>query len=221
MGKLIFPSQTLVEVVGNVASGKTTLSKKLPQLTNLSYQDTDLFENNPFLIPSVTDPKRWVFIEELYFYYLRSKKIPEVVKALKKSPLVLDQGFHMPSYMYTDNRLRQKQMTRDEWIFLRELFGHLTKDAPIPDIVIFLDIPTTILSKRMDVRGREKEREHEKLYTDEYLSQLNIGLIEYIETMKKNKNCKSVIIFNYNKKSFKTVGEPQKELIDILKLLVL
>lgn len=220
MGKILFPPKTVVEVVGNVASGKTTLSKKLPRLSNLKYQDTDLFENNPFMIPSVTDPKRWVFTEELYFYYLRSKKIPQVLAALKKSPLVLDQGFHMPSFMYTDNRLRQNQMTRDEWEFMRELFKHLTINAPIPQIVIFLDVPVTELSKRMDVRGREKEREHEKLYTNAYLEQLNVGLLEYVERMKKNGKNKSVITFDYKKRSFTTSGKPQKEIIDILELLV-
>ncbi len=220
MGKILFPQKTVVEVVGNVASGKTTLSKKLPQFSNLTYQDTDLFENNPFMIPSVTDPKRWVFTEELYFYYLRSKKIPEVLSALKKTPLVLDQGFHMPSYMYTDNRLRQNQMTRDEWEFMRELFNHLTHKAPIPQIVIYLDVPVFELSRRMDIRGREKEREHEKLYTNTYLKQLNVGLLEYVEGMKKNKRNKTVITFDHKSHSFKTFGEPQKELIDILEPLV-
>lgn len=220
MSKLIFEKGTLVEVVGNVASGKTTVSKQLPKFTNLTYQDTDLFENNPFMIPSVTNPKRWVFTEELYFYYLRAKKIPDVLKALKKTPLVLDQGFHMPLFMYTDNRLRQKQMTHDEWRFIRNLFAHLTHEAPIPDIVIHLDLPVMELTKRMDKRGREKEREHEKLYTDKYLKQLNKGLVEYVESIKQNKITKSVVVYNFKKKSFETTGKPQGQLIDILEPLL-
>lgn len=111
-------------------------------------------------------------------------------------------------------------MTRDEWEFMRELFNHLTHTAPIPHIVIFLDVPVPELSKRMDIRGREKEREHEKLYTNAYLEQLNVGLLEYVEGMKKNENNKSVITFDYKTRSFKTSGKPQKELIGILELLV-
>lgn len=202
--KITFQKGTMVEVVGNVASGKTTLSKQLSKVTNLRYQDTDLFENNPFMVPSVEDPKRWVFTEELYFYYLRSKKVPEVIRALKKYPLVLDQGFHMPSFMYTNNRLKQGHMTKDEFNFINDLFEILMKDAPIPDTVIFLDIPVDELSRRMDRRGRIDDREHEKLYTDAYLSQLNIGLLEYIDQMKKM--AKSIIIYNQSKDSINTFG---------------
>lgn len=220
MNKLEFPKGTLVEIVGNVASGKTTLSKLLPQFTNLIYQDTDLFENNPFMVPSVVDPKRWVFTEELYFYYLRSKRIPEVLKALNKSPLVLDQGFHMPLFMYTDNRLRQKHMTRHEWEFIHKLFDHLTSEAPTPEIVIYLDVPIPELSRRMDIRGRVKERKHEKLYTDLYLKQLNRGLLDYVESMKTNKKTKSVIVFNQKKLLFETTGKKQEKLIDILEHLL-
>ncbi len=214
MKKYLFTKKTLVEVVGNVASGKTTLSRKLPSVTNLKYQDTDLFENNPFMIPSVEDPKRWVFTEELYFYYLRSKKLPEVLKALKKSPLVLDQGFHMPSFMYTNNRLRQGHMTNDEYNFINDLFVALTKDAPIPDIVVFLDVPITELTKRMDKRGRNADREHEKLYTKEYLEQLNQGLLEYIGQMKNT--AKSVIVYSKLKDKIESFGDQNESLEKII-----
>jgi deoxyadenosine/deoxycytidine kinase len=205
MKKLFFPEGTLLEVVGNVASGKTTLAKKLPKVTNLKYQDTDLFENNPFLIPSVENPKRWVFTEELYFYFLRSKRIPEVVSSLKKNPIILDQGFHMPSYMYTNNRLKQGHMTKEEWNFINGLFEVLTKEAPVPNAIIFLDVPIQELTRRMNGRGRKGKREHEKLYTGEYLKQLNIGLLEYISQMKKEG--KSILTYDYKKNEIRAEGK--------------
>lgn len=221
MSKLFFPKGTLIEVVGNVASGKTTLAKLLPTLTNLSYQDTDLFEENPFMLPSVKNPKRWVFTEELYFIYLRAKKIPEVNKLLKRKALVLDQGFHMPLYMYTDNRLRQKQMTYDEWRFIHELFNILYSNAPKPQIVIYLEGPIKELERRMNKRGRDGYRAHEKMYTNSYLRRLDIGLKEYIESAKlKKSGCKTLITYNFEKQTFETWGKPQNDLIGILRHLL-
>jgi deoxyadenosine/deoxycytidine kinase len=220
MPLLNFAPKTLIEIVGNVASGKTTLAKKLPQKTNLTYVDTDLFEDNPFLNPSVEDPKRWSFAEELYFFYLRAKKIPTVLQKLKKQAIVLDQGFHMPFYMYVYNRYRQKHITKIEWDFLHELFSYLYLQAPIPNIVVFLDIPINELLKRMEIRGKKNKREHELLYTKEYIKQLNTGLLGYVERMKQTRKCKSVIVYNYKNKTFTTFGKEQPKLIDVLKPLL-
>lgn len=95
-------------------------------------------------------------------------------------------------------------MSKEEFDFINDLFSILTKNAPIPDIVIFLDVPTKELSRRMDKRGRIADREHEKLYTNEYLKQLNIGLLEYVEKMKQAG--KTVIVYNQSKNTIASFG---------------
>ena len=213
-----FSDNTLVEVIGNVASGKTTLAKKLPEYTNLAYADIDLFEENPFMVPSVEDPTRWVFTEEVYFDFLRSKQIPKVLEELKHTPLVLDQGFHMPFYMYTINRYKQKHMTEKEWEFAQKLHSHLLEGAPVASTAVFLDVPVDVLLQRMNARGRKDEREHEKLYTREYLTQLEVGLREYVKTyIDANK---MVITYNQHENSFTSYGNPHNEFVDLLRSLI-
>jgi len=216
MQKLSFPKKTVIEVIGNVASGKTTLTRKLPKVCNLKYTDIDLFEANPFLELAEKLPNRWVFTSELYFDLLRSKQIPKVLKELSKSPLILDQGFHMPFYMYKENRHRQKNMTDLEWDFTELLHEKLLSSAPVAQIIIFLNIPLDTLITRMNKRGKKGLRKHEKLYTRRYLEQLQIGLEKYVHIMKKDKRCKTIITYDHTTNSINTFGEGQHKLVAIL-----
>ncbi len=181
-------------VLGNIASGKTTASMLLAKEVKASLIDADLFEENPFLQMYANDRPRWSFATELYFTRSRLKKLANVKNILKKSSVVVDSGLWMSTWIYARNHLKQGTMTAAEWQFYLDLTYDIKKNTyDDEDLVIFLKAPTSLLLKRIDVRGRE----FEKAYDKEYLLQLGDRLDELAEKLSSEQ--KPIMIFDSEK----------------------
>lgn len=181
-------------VLGNIASGKTTASMLLARELKASLIDADLFEENPFLQMYVNDRPRWSFATELYFTRARLKKLADVKNILKKSSVVVDSGLWMSTWIYARNHLKQGTMTAAEWQFYLDLTYDIKKNTyDDEDLVVFLKAPTSLLLKRIDVRGRE----FEKAYDKEYLLQLGDRLNELAEKLSSEQ--KPIMIFDSEK----------------------
>lgn len=213
MSIAVFKPGTLIEVIGNVASGKTTFAKKLAELSNLKDVDVDLFWKNPFMELCAKDPERWSFAQELNFIYNRYTQIKPVKERLKNEALVLDHGFHVQFYMYSKNRLRQGTVTQAEWDFLETMQNHFMENAPEPQITLHLQEPVEELTRRMDLRGRP----FEKHYQDEYLPQLQVGIDEYLDHIIEENRRETIITYSASQQKLETRGKEQPELNKLLK----
>lgn len=184
-----FPKGTIIEILGNVASGKTTTALNIPKVSNFQYIDIDIYAQNPFLEDYVKKPERWTFTSDLFFSFERSKQIDLVKEAIKQDPVVLDSGFDMGMAVYTKSCFRQNKMNANEWTFFQNLHKSLMKYTPPLYASIFIEVPIDVLMDRIVKRGRS----HEQNYTKEYLIQLQEGLDEYRENLIINKS-RSVIV---------------------------
>lgn len=212
---VLFPAGTIIEIVGNVASGKTTASKTIARLSTYEYIDIDVYAKNPFLPLFVEDPKRWTFTSDLYFSMIRSQQIPLIHKKMSYSPIVLDSSLDMGIYVYSKSCYLQGKLTPDEWDFLQKLHKTLIQKQPEIYATIFVDVPIDALMNRIVRRGRT----HEQEYTRKYVSQLQERLDEYKKDMIALKTRKHVITYHQLEKKLEFHGKEDKKLIALFDLL--
>lgn len=210
-----FPEGKIIEILGNVASGKTTTSLNIPKVSNFHYVDIDIYAQNPFLEDYVKDPKRWTFTSDLFFSFERSKQIELVAEAIGQNPVVLDSGFDMGMAVYAKSCFRQNKMTANEWTFFQNLHKSLMKDVPPLYTSIFIEVPIEILMSRIRKRGRF----HEQDYTKEYLIQLQEGLDEYRENLIINKSRNVIVTYKELEKTHTFDKGQDEKISQILKKL--
>lgn len=211
----LFPANTIIEIIGNVASGKTTAAKKIAQATTFEYIDIDVYAKNPFLPLFVHDSKRWTFTNDLYFSLIRSQQIPLMLKRMNFSPLVLDSSLDMGIYVYSKSCYIEGKMTPDEWEFLQKLHKTLMQKEPTVYATIFIDVPIDALMDRIVRRGRA----HEQEYTRKYVTQLQERLDEYKQDMSALKTRKIVATYHQLEKKLEFHTKEDKKLTKLFELL--
>jgi deoxyadenosine/deoxycytidine kinase len=176
---ILFPANFVIEILGNVASGKTTISRQIARMSSLAYVNWDVYTKNPFLQRYVKNPRRWAFSTELSFSFERSKKVAQILKQMESEPLVLDSGFDMGMYVYAKAGYKDGDMNEEEWKLLTDIHQKLIIHAPRIDAAIFMDVPIEVLMKRMWERGRE----HEQHYSRKYIEGTQQRIEEYKNDM--------------------------------------
>jgi len=165
-----------VAVEGPIGVGKTTLAKKLSD----SFQ-ADLIlekaEENPFLEKFYNDPKSVALPTQLYFLFQRMKQLEELRQSDMFSPC------RIADYLMDKDRLFARVTLDDDELHLYEqVYTNLTIDAPIPDLVVYLQAPVEILRERI----RSRNRESEKPISDEYLQQISDAYTHYFHYYEKS-----------------------------------
>jgi len=165
-----------VAIEGPIGVGKTTLAKKLSD----SFR-ADLIlekaEENPFLEKFYNDPKSVALPTQLYFLFQRMKQIEELRQSDMFSPC------RIADYLMDKDRLFARVTLDDDELHLYEqVYKNLTIDAPIPDLVVYLQAPVEILRERIHSRNRESE----KPISNEYLQQISDAYTHYFHYYDKS-----------------------------------
>lgn len=168
----------LVVIIGNVATGKSTLCKLLAKRMPAKLVPADkFFEINPFFPLAVEDRKRWSLASDLWFLKVRVKMARETLELVRKTDVVVDSGVYM-SFVYAHSRLKSGYFTKDEWKLYSEYYDELTQGLRLADMVVYLKAPIKTLRERIMIRGREFEV---KGHSEEYLQCLDESLEELVE----------------------------------------
>ena len=146
-----------IEIIGNIASGKTTLA------TVLSSRFSGVFENfkeNPFWEAFYEDPNFYSFETEVTFtlqhYHQIKKEIGKNENFVCDFSLILDRA-------YADVTLSEERREVYECVL-----SEIEREVGYPDLLIHLECPEKVLLNRIRSRGRVIE----KTITEEYLMQL-------------------------------------------------
>ena len=152
-----------IAVEGNIGVGKTTLAKKLAATFNY---DTllELPEDNPFLERFYRDPKSTALPTQLHFLLQRSQQIQalrqdDMFKPVRVADFLIEK----------DHLFAEVTLDSDELQLYRQVYQHLTLEAPKPDLVIYLQAPLNVLQERIHKRGIAAERS----ISNDYLATLN------------------------------------------------
>ena len=155
------PSYIAVE--GPIGVGKTTLARRIADTF-----DYDLLleeaEMNPFLERFYQNRQQTALATQLFFLFQRVQKITEL-----KQRDMFDQACVADFVLEKDPLFAGVNLDPDEFALYEKVFSKMRVDAPIPDLVIYLQASPDRLLERIDRRGIDAER----LIDRRYLEQLN------------------------------------------------
>ncbi len=175
----------LITIIGNIASGKSTLTELLTKkMPAIKISADEFYKTNPFFPLSLKDRKRWSFSSDLWFLLERVKMARKYSDLLKQSYVVVDSGIPM-SWVFANSRLKQGYYTSDEWKFYQAYHNDMTLGLINSDIIIHLNVDESLLLESMKKRNREFEMLY---YNTEYLRALNGSIRKYIGLAENKSN---------------------------------
>ena len=152
-----------IAVEGPIGVGKTTLARRLAEAFNYQVLLEDAHEN-PFLDRFYQNRKEAELATQLFFLFQRSQKIADlrqtdIFEPVRVSDFLIDK----------DPLFARINLDPDEYSLYEKVFQQLTIDAPLPDLVIYLQASPDRLLERILSRGVSSERGIDR----EYLEQIN------------------------------------------------
>ncbi len=174
-------AHTLTLIIGNVASGKSTLAKRLALATHAKPVMADeLFKTNPFFPLVLEDRKRWSFASDTWFLQARYEDMQRTARLLSKHSLIVDSGIYM-SYAHAYSKRQMQYFTPDEWTLYRKMCKLYFSETIKPVEVIYLQSSLPTLLTRIAGRGRD----YEKKFSREYLASIERGLAKLAILLKQ------------------------------------
>ena len=149
-----------IVVEGPIGVGKTTLAKRLAE----SFGSDVLLEGadeNPFLERFYQDPRSAAFQTQLFFLFQRARQLQELRQTDMFRPVRVADFI-----MEKDRLFAQMTLDEDEYKLYEQVYEHVTLDAPVPDLVIYLQAPVDVLMKRVNKRGRQYEKFMDQAYLE-------------------------------------------------------
>ena len=152
-----------IAVEGPIGVGKTTLARRLAEAFNYQVLLEDAHEN-PFLDRFYQNRKEAALATQLFFLFQRSQKIADlrqtdIFEPVRVSDFLIDK----------DPLFARINLDPDEYSLYEKVFQQLTIDAPLPDLVIYLQASPDRFLERIHSRGVSSERGIDR----EYLEQIN------------------------------------------------
>ena len=141
-----------IVVEGPIGVGKTSLARRLAE----SYESDLLLEGadeNPFIERFYADPRAGALPTQLFFLFQRARQMEAMRQADMFQPVRVSDFL-----MEKDRLFAELTLDPDELKLYEQVYAHVTVDAPVPDLVIYLQAPVDILMKRIARRGIRYER---------------------------------------------------------------
>ena len=141
-----------IAVEGPIGVGKTTFAKRLA--ASLNYETVlEAAEGNPFLERFYQNRRQAALQTQLFFLFERARQIQELRQSDMFEPV------RVADFLIEKDRLFAKiNLDFDELKLYDYIYEHLTIDAPVPDLVIYLQAPTHVLQSRIRNRGIKAEK---------------------------------------------------------------
>ena len=152
-----------IAVEGPIGVGKTTLARRIADTFDydLLLEEAEL---NPFLERFYQNRQQTALATQLFFLFQRVQKITEL-----KQRDMFDQARVADFVLEKDPLFARVNLEPDEFTLYEKVFNKMRVDAPVPDLVIYLQASPDRLLERIDRRGIDAER----LIDRQYLEQLN------------------------------------------------
>ncbi len=152
-----------IAIEGPIGVGKTALARRLAE--NLS---ADLVleevEENPFLERFYRDGRSAALPAQMFFLFARARQI----EALRQSDLF--SSVRISDYLFTRDRLfAELNLDADELLLYDQIAEKLAVDAPVPDLVIYLQASVDSILQRLARRNAPYDRFVERAYLEQLI----------------------------------------------------
>jgi deoxyadenosine/deoxycytidine kinase len=157
---IVHTPHRFVVVEGPIGVGKTSLARRLAASFG-SDLVLEQGEENPFLERFYRNPRAAAFQTQLYFLFQRARQMQE----LRQQDMF--QRVRVADYLLEKDRLFARLTLDDEEFGLYEqVYARLAIDAPVPDLVVYLQAPVDVLLERIARRGIGYEQGIERRYLE-------------------------------------------------------
>lgn len=154
------PRRFLV-VEGLIGAGKTTLCKLIAESWGAELI-LEPSEHNPFLGPFYDEPRRFAFPVQMFYLINRWRQQSNIRQTGLFEDLVVSDYLFAKDRMFAEKTLDELEME------LYDRFaGVLGEIAPKPDLVVYLDVPTEVLMRRIHRRQAVGEEKIQPEYLDD------------------------------------------------------
>jgi len=158
-----------IVVEGPIGVGKTSLAKRLAE----SFDSELLLEGadeNPFLERYYKKPGEAALPTQLFFLFQRARQMQELRQHDLFRPV------RVADFLMEKDRLfAELTLQDDEFDLYEQVYENMTIDAPVPDLVIYLQAPVEVLQQRINKRGIDGE----KRISNAYLQRLVDGYTSF------------------------------------------
>jgi deoxyadenosine/deoxycytidine kinase len=162
-----------VVVEGPIGVGKTSLARRLAR----SFGSELVLEQggeNPFLERFYRNPRAVAFQTQLYFLFQRARQLQELRQA------DLFERVRVADYLLDKDRLfAELTLDEQELALYGQVYERLAIDAPVPDLVVYLQAPVDVLLGRIARRGIQYEQVIEPRYLERLVESYTRFFLEY------------------------------------------
>ncbi len=217
-----------IVIAGNIASGKTTLAKKLSKKLRIRMYEEPV-RDNPFL-PAFY---KWLKLMECNphdknirrlaqkaSYQLQEFYLINRVRDHKKilsydEPIIQDRSIYEDKEIFTKNSYKKGLMRVGDYLKYKILYFLLTRKLKKPDLLIFLSAPVRTLKQRLRKRNNPYEKELTQS-KNMYLQELDKRYRKLFFSYKGPKMIVNSGKLNFEKggKNLDRIAEKVRELLD-------
>ena len=165
-----------IVVEGPIGVGKTSLAKRLASTFKTDLM-LELPAENPFLERFYEDPKIAALPTQLYFLFQRARQLEifrqtDLFKPIQIADFLIDK----------DRLFAEVTLSQDEFDLYQQAYNRTAVEAPVPDLVIYLQAPIQVLLDRISERGIHYERR----LNEDYLTKIANAYIDFFYHYNKS-----------------------------------
>ncbi len=151
-----------ITVEGPIGVGKTSLAKAISDQFKFTLLK-EIVDENPFLGKFYENIEEWSFQTEMFFLCNRYKQLGDIHEKFlsSKKPVIAD--YHI----FKNLIFAERTLNKEEYQKYYKIYQILTADMPKPNVIIYLNASLETLLTRIQLRGREVEKNISPLYLEQ------------------------------------------------------
>lgn len=153
-------SSRYIAIEGPIGAGKTALARRLAESLSADLVLEEI-EENPFLERFYRDGRSAALPAQMFFLFARARQIEQL-----RQPDLFS-SVRISDYLFTRDRLfAELNLDPDELKLYDQIAANLAVEAPVPDLVIYLQASVDAIMRRLAKRDSHYDRFVDRRYLE-------------------------------------------------------